>query len=153
MNFSALLILSYNLLPCIITLSILKLSCVCLFVWCPSPLCYHGHTLISLPNIKIMTQDMIIGVYQVHLWCQERPCPPSLLSGTLNVLQVPPLRTDGSWHISNHAGMLKFGTQVGNPMSRTIIRSKTTNVLHVSGQEPSMSSKSLIMRGGILAHF
>ena len=36
-------------------------------------------------------QDMIIGVYQGHPCRQGRPCPPSLLSGTLNVLQVPPV--------------------------------------------------------------
>ena len=38
----------------------------------------------------------------------------------------------GSWHTSNHARMLKFGTQAGNPMSRTIVRSRMTPALHVS---------------------
>ena len=40
-------------------------------------------------KMKILTwnfQDMILGVYQVHLWHQGWPCPPSLLSGTINVV-------------------------------------------------------------------
>ena len=72
-----------------------------------------------------------MAVYQVHLWCQGWPCLPSLLSGTLNVLQVPPLWTEGSWHTFNHVRMLKFSTQVGNPMSRTLMRANMTHVLHV----------------------
>ena len=52
--------------------------------------------LISQPKIKTMTQnfqDMILGVYQGHPCCQGWPCPPSLPSGTLNVLHVPPFLT------------------------------------------------------------
>ena len=52
-----------------------------------------------------------------------------------------------------HGSVQNAGTHVENPMSRTIIRLKMTHVLHVSGQEPSMSSKSLMMMGGILTHF
>ena len=48
--------------------------------------------LISQPKIKIMSrnlQDLILGVYQGHPCHQGWPCPPSLPSGTLKVLQVP----------------------------------------------------------------
>ena len=58
-----------------------------------------------------------------------------------------------SWHTSNHVRRLKLGTQAGNPMPRTIMRTRRTHVLHVTGQVPSMSSKSLMMMGGILKHF
>ena len=54
----------------------------------------------------------------------------------------------------NHTKMQKFDTQVGNQMSRTIMRLVMTQVLHFSSQEPSMSSKSLMMGGGVfLTHF
>ena len=57
-----------------------------------------------------------------------------------------------SWHTYNHARRLKFGTQAGNPMSRTIMRSGMTHVLHVFYQEPWMSSNSLMMMGWFLTH-
>ena len=81
--------------------------------------------------------------YQAHLWHQGWPCPPSLLSETLNVLQKPPLRTEDSWHTFNQARMLKFCTLVGNLISRTIVRSKITHV-HVSGHEPSSLNVLLV---------
>ena len=81
-------------------------------------------------------------VCQVHIWCQRRPCPPSLLSGTPNVFLVSPSRTGISGHTANHARMLKMCTLVGNQMSRTIMWLRLT---HEFGGEPSMSSKSLMM--------
>ena len=62
--------------------------------------------------------------------------------------QCPPMTGD-SWHTSNHARMLKFGTKDWNPMSRTIMRSRMNHVLHVSAQEPSMSSMSLMIMGDL----
>ena len=53
-------------------------------------------------------QDMILEVYQVDPWCQGLHCPPSLLSGTLIVLQVPPWRTPHSWHTSNEDFNMKL---------------------------------------------
>jgi hypothetical protein len=44
-------------------------------------------------------------------YCQEWPYPPIIQSGTFNILQVW-LRTGGSWHTSNHAIELNFGTEV-----------------------------------------
>ena len=64
---------------------------------------------ISPPKIKIMTrnlQDMILGVPQGHPWCQGWPCPPSLPSGTLNVLQVPP-----SWPQILYTLLIQISTQ------------------------------------------
>ena len=46
--------------------------------------------------IKISTQNfqgIFLGVKQHHPWHQWWPCPPSLRSGTLNILQVPPFLT------------------------------------------------------------
>ena len=34
-------------------------------------------------------------------WQQGWPCPPSLRTGTLNILQVPPCLTTHSWHTSD----------------------------------------------------
>ena len=53
--------------------------------------------------IKISTrnfQGIFLRVDQGHPWCQEWPCPPSLWSGTLNVLQVPQFLIPPSWHTS-----------------------------------------------------
>ena len=75
----------------------------------------------------------------LHVSCQE----PSISPKSLNMML-------GSWHTSNHARRLKFGTQIGNQISRTIMRSMMTHVLHVSGQEPSISSMSLMMIGVVL---
>ena len=40
--------------------------------------------------------------------------------------------------------MLKFGTQVGNPITKTIMRSRMTHVLHASDQELSTSPSNPI---------
>ena len=75
-----------------------KCLCVCDVLW------QTWHTLITQTKIKILTQNfqnMILGVYQVHPYGQVWPCPPSLRSGTLNFLQVPPFLTPHSWHTSN----------------------------------------------------
>ena len=97
--------------------------------------------------------------HRLGIKCQEqwwgKRWPISSMSPVRNP-QYPPSHwwwQGSSWHISNNARMLKFGTQVVNPMSRTIIRSKLTHVLHVSGQEPSMSSKSLKIIWWFLTHF
>ena len=144
--------------------SILKLSSVCLSVSlsvCLS-LCLSVTFLLPCSNhyisAKYRDNDTKLSGYDHEglpsiSWCQGWPCLPCLLSGTLNVLQVPPSMRGGSWHTPNHARMLKIGTQVGNPMSRTIMRSRMTHVLHVFDQEPSMSSKSLMMMEKFLTHF
>ena len=57
----------------------------------------------TLP-IKISTQnfhDIFLGVKKGHPWHQVWPCPPNLLSGTFNVLQVPTFLTPPSWYTSN----------------------------------------------------
>ena len=54
--------------------------------------------------LKISTQNFqgtYLWVKQGHPWHQGWLCPPCLLSGTLNILQVPPWRTPHSWHTSN----------------------------------------------------
>ena len=64
--------------------------------------------------------------------------------------QCPPSQwwwQNGSWHTSNHDRKQEFGKQLGNQIWRTIKMSKMTHVLHVFCQEPSMSSKSLMMTG------
>ena len=48
--------------------------------------------------------------------------------------------------------MLKFGTHILNSMSITFLMLSMTHVIHVSDQEPSMSSKSRMIRG-FLTHF
>ena len=83
---------------------------------------------------------------------KDDPCPSCLWSGTPNVLSHWWWQ-DSSWHTSIHTRMLKSGIQVMNQISRTIMRSIMTHVIHVSGQEPSISSKSLKMTGWFLTHF
>ena len=54
--------------------------------------------------MKIITwnfQDMILGVYQGHPWCQGWPCSPYHWSGTLNAIQVHHLFTLHSCHTFN----------------------------------------------------
>ena len=54
--------------------------------------------------IKISTrnfQGIFLRVKKHHPWHHGWPFPPSLWSGTLNVLQVPPFLTPHSWHTSN----------------------------------------------------
>ena len=80
-------------------------------------------------------RDVFLEVLQGDPLCQG-PCPPSLLSGTLNILQVPPSKTGGSWHTSIYTRILKFGTQVRYPISRTTIWSRMTHFLNVSSQDP-----------------
>ena len=70
--------------------------------------------------------------YDLHVSSQE---PPSMSSKSLMMM-------GSSLHSFNHARMLKFGTQVRNPMSRTIMRSRMILVLQVSSQEASMSSNN-----------
>ena len=76
-------------------------------------------------------QDAILGVYQVHPWRQGWPCPRSVLSGTLNVLHVPPWRTPHSWHKSNKdvnmkvLGYLPLGQTRSSMASRMRLSSKS----------------------------
>ena len=54
-------------------------------------------------TIMISTQNcqsIFPGVKQGHPWCNGLTCSPSLLSETLNILQVPPWRIPQSWHSS-----------------------------------------------------
>ena len=65
--------------------------------------------------------------------------------------QYPPSQwwwKEGSWCTPYHARMLELGTQARNLKSGTSLRSRMTHVLHISDQEPSTSSKSLLMTGG-----
>ena len=92
--------------------------------------------------------------YHDNPWGQERPHPPSLQSGAINIFKVLTSRIVGSWHTSIHARELKFGTQVKNHiswwsmMSRMIPSSKSPvrNYQH----PPSMDLKE---EGGFLTHF
>ena len=92
-------------------------------------------------------------VYQKQLWGQgwsmssmslvrNHQCPPSHWWW-----QGP------SWHTFTHARKLKFGSQVSNHIWRTFEMSKMTDVLIVSSQKPSKSSKSLMMIWRFLTHF
>ena len=84
---------------------------------------------------------------QEQLWGQW--WPKSSLSPVRNP-QCPPSHLwlfGGSWHFSNHARKLKFGPQIENHIWRTFTMLRMTHILHVSSQEPSMSSKSLKMTG------
>ena len=105
---------------------------------------------------------MMIGLFLLECWslanrsriqCQEelygQGWPMSSISLVRNP-QCPPSHwwwRGVSWHTSNHTRKLKFGTQVGNHIWRTFEMSKMTHVLNISGQEPSMSSESLMMSG------
>ena len=65
---------------------------------------HEGPPILDTLLIKISTrnfQGIFLRVKKHHPWHQGWPCPPSLQSGTLNVLQVPPLLTPHSWHTSN----------------------------------------------------
>ena len=63
--------------------------------------------------------------YHDDPWCQEWPHPPSIQSGTFNVLQVW-IEDMGSWHTSIHAREFKFGTQVKNNKSWRSMISRMT---------------------------
>ena len=71
--------------------------------------------LIMLESWNLANNSRI--TYHDGPWCQGWLHPPSIQSGTTNVLQVWTWRTGGSWHTSNHARELKFGTQVKNHIS------------------------------------
>ena len=61
--------------------------------WTSSKYPHKGPPILDTLLIKISTQnfqDMILGVYQVHPQHHGWPCNPGLLSGTVNILQVPP---------------------------------------------------------------
>ena len=64
--------------------------------------------------------------YHDDPWCQGWPHPPSIQSGTINVLQVWTSRMGGSWHASDHAKELKFGTQIKNHISWWSMLSRMT---------------------------
>ena len=88
--------------------------------------------LIKLESRNLAHKSRI--TYHENPWCQEWPHPPSIQSGTLNILQVWTLRTGGSWHTSNQARELKFGTQVKNHISWLSMMSRmsgTINILQV----------------------
>ena len=53
---------------------------------------HEGPPILDTVLIKITQnfQGIFLGVNQGHPWYQGCPCSPSLRSGTLNVLQVPP---------------------------------------------------------------
>ena len=72
----------------------------------------EGPPILDTLLIKISTRNfkgIFLWVKQNHPWHQGWPCPPSILSGTIIVLQVPSLRKEGSWHTTNWARGLKFG--------------------------------------------
>ena len=69
---------------------------------------------------------MSLGVSWDDRTCQGWPYLPSLLSGTINVIQVWTSRTGGSWHTFYHARKLKSGTQVKNHISWWYMISKMT---------------------------
>ena len=52
--------------------------------------------------------------YHDDSWCLQWPPPPSIQSGTINVLHLRTSRIGCTWHTSIHARELKFGTQVEN---------------------------------------
>ena len=107
--------------------------------------------LIMLESWKLAHNSII--TYHDDPWCQGWLHPPSIQSGTINNLQVWTSRTGGSWHTSNHARELKFGTQVKNyiswpsMMSRMAPSSKYSVRNHQ--RPPSMDFED----GGFLTHF
>ena len=74
-------------------------------------------------------------------------CSYYLLSQSIKSLTKVMVGTDV---YASETSMLQLLTQVGNPMLKIIMRSKMIHVLHVPGQEASMSSKSLMTMGRIL---
>ena len=61
-------------------------------------------------------------------------------SRNIKFLQVLTLRMVCSRHIYNHAGELKFWTQVKNDISWRTMMSRISPILQVYGEEPSTSS-------------
>ena len=66
-----------------------------------------------------------------HSWCQEHPCLPSLRSGTLNVLQVPPFLTPPSWHTSYWGINTKFSGYLPWGKKNITHDIRNNHVLHV----------------------
>ena len=86
------------------------------------------------PHISANIEDIDTKLYIYD------PCPPSLLSGTLNVTQVPTWRTPLSWHTSNKDINMKLSGYLPWGKKNIIHDVRNNHVLHVSGQEPSKSS-------------
>ena len=87
-------------------------------------------------------QDLFLRVREHHSWHQEWPCPPCLLSGTLNILQVPPFLTLPLLDTL----LIEISTQnfqgIFLGVKKNIIHDvRNDPVIHVSGKEPSTSSK------------
>ena len=102
---------------------------------------HEGPPILDTLLIKISTwnlQGIFLWAKQSHPWHQGWPCPPSILSGTFNVLQVPPWRTPQFWHTSNKDLKLRVSSFGSNQIIHDI---KGDPVLQVSCQEPSLSSK------------
>ena len=77
-----------------------------------NPQCPLSTPILDTLLIKISTQNLqgiFLAVEHGHPSCHGWPWPSSILSGTIIVLQVPPLRKEGSWHTSNWDRDLKFG--------------------------------------------
>ena len=70
----------------------------------------------------VWLQYKFIMVCQDDLGHQRWPHLPRLQSGTVNVLQVWLQVRGDSWHTSDNARELKFGTQVKTPSSKTLVR-------------------------------
>ena len=65
-------------------------------------------------------------IYHEDSWCKRCTHPPRTFLGTINFLQVWTLRMEGSWHTSNHARELKFGTKWLSHITWGCRRSKMT---------------------------
>ena len=76
-------------------------------------------------NARIFQETLFMDPAD-DLWCQGWPCPPNPQSGTFIVLQVWTSRMGGSWHTSNHARELKFGTHVKNDIEWWSVMSRMT---------------------------
>ena len=114
------------------------------------------HMLITSPNQKILTQTFqgeFLGVSHVESRCQGWPCPSGTWSGTLNVLQVWTSRTGGSWHTSNQAKELKFGTQVKNHISWESMMSRMTPTSKYPVRNPQHPPSMDFKDGEFLTHF
>ena len=78
-------------------------------------------------------QDIFLTIYQHDLWCQIWPHPPSLQSGTPNVLQA--FLGQIMYDLDKTFGISSW------PSINMIYDVKCDPILQVSNQEPSMSSK------------
>ena len=111
------------------------------FIWLSQSLFLaknHPPTNIPLPPLTRTLKRFsslfmsLLYIHEGHPCCQGLPCPPSLRSGTLNVLQVPPFLTPLLDTL-----LIEISTQ----NFQGIFLGVNNYVLHVSGQEPSTSSK------------